>query len=241
LAAAVKIRRAPAYNNNGGHPTPRLKWRTHRAYEGGWNMLNEIGLTYGTDKSSLKHNYLVHYEKILAPWREQPFIMIEIGGFRGASLKMWREYFTNALILCFDIDPAVRAFAEDRIHVHIGDASDATFLNAALDQYDTPSFILDDGSHRWDHQIASFEMLFPRLAPGGLYIVEDTHTSFEPNYAGDSVFTVVEYMHKYIEFLQLRGPALAYRQQLMPARILEIAQTVESVTAMRRAMLIRKV
>lgn len=34
--------------------------------------------------------------------------------------------------------------------------------------------VIDDGSHRVDHQIASFEVLFPLLSDHGIYVVEDT-------------------------------------------------------------------
>ena len=38
--------------------------------------------------------------------------------------------------------------------------------------------VMDDGSHVATHQRVSFETLFPLLADGGLYLIEDTHTSY---------------------------------------------------------------
>lgn len=38
--------------------------------------------------------------------------------------------------------------------------------------------ILDDGSHRGNHIITSFRTLFPLLADGGLYAIEDMHDDF---------------------------------------------------------------
>lgn len=38
--------------------------------------------------------------------------------------------------------------------------------------------ILDDGSHISEHIITSFTTLFSELKPGGLYVIEDTQTSY---------------------------------------------------------------
>jgi hypothetical protein len=46
---------------------------------------------------------------------------------------------------------------------------DAEFAGEPLD------LVIDDASHRLEETRASFETLFPRLRPGGLYIVEDWH------------------------------------------------------------------
>ena len=38
--------------------------------------------------------------------------------------------------------------------------------------------VLDDGSHVASHQRISFDVLFKLLSEGGLYMVEDLHTSY---------------------------------------------------------------
>ena len=43
--------------------------------------------------------------------------------------------------------------------------------------------IIDDGSHLPSHQLLSLETLWPALAPGGLYIVEDVETSYWAQHA----------------------------------------------------------
>ena len=43
--------------------------------------------------------------------------------------------------------------------------------------------IIDDGSHLPSHQLLSLETLWPSLAPGGLYIVEDVETSYWAQHA----------------------------------------------------------
>ena len=46
--------------------------------------------------------------------------------------------------------------------------------------------IIDDGSHINEHVIDTFKLLFPKLNDGGIYVVEDTQTSYWKDYGGDS-------------------------------------------------------
>ncbi len=47
-----------------------------------------------------------------------------------------------------------------------------------------PDVVIDDGSHQSADIISSFETLFPTLAEGGLYVIEDLHCSYNPDYGG---------------------------------------------------------
>ena len=46
-----------------------------------------------------------------------------------------------------------------------------------------PDIIIDDGSHIEEHQIFTFGVLFPKLKPGGVYIVEDISSSVKSSAA----------------------------------------------------------
>lgn len=46
--------------------------------------------------------------------------------------------------------------------------------------------VIDDGSHRCAHVIASFEALFPHVTPDGIYAIEDLQTSYRETYGGSS-------------------------------------------------------
>jgi hypothetical protein len=134
--------------------------------------LNSLGILYGTDKSSLRHGYLSQYERLLSHFRENTFNLIEIGIHHGASLAVWHAYFPKATIVGVDIASVCRQYARGRIKVAIGSQADAAFLAELAAEY-PPTVVIDDGSHRPEHQIFSFEQLFPLLRPGGCYIVED--------------------------------------------------------------------
>jgi demethylmacrocin O-methyltransferase len=46
--------------------------------------------------------------------------------------------------------------------------------------------MIDDGSHLNEHVITPFRTLFPLLAEDGIYVIEDTQTSYWPKFGGDS-------------------------------------------------------
>jgi tetratricopeptide (TPR) repeat protein len=134
--------------------------------------LDLIGAMRGTNKSS--HGFLDHYERLFKEFRHMTFNMIEFGVERGESLATWQDYFDKATIIGVDIKESCRQFQRDRAIVQIGSQDDPGFLSDLARQY-PPHIIIDDASHFAHHIIFTFERLFPSLAPGGLYIVEDLH------------------------------------------------------------------
>jgi hypothetical protein len=136
--------------------------------------LDLLGIAEGTDKSSLAGDYLRHYEEILSHLRYDKFNLIEIGVFHGASVRLWPKFFTAATIIGVDVDPKCRAFEGERVKIEIGSQADPEFLHKLACRF-PPRIVIDDGSHRSDHNIFTFEHLFPAVVPGGYYIVEDLH------------------------------------------------------------------
>jgi len=151
--------------------------------------LDEIALSYGTDKSSLSHNYTKLYELYFEKIRSEGLKMLEIGIDKGYSLKSWKEYFPNAEITGIDIAD-LKQFEEDRVHVLQGDQSDQTFLKKVSDIQGPFDIIIDDGSHINSDMKASFECLFPLLKQGGLYVVEDLHACYwnKSHETGEPIF-----------------------------------------------------
>lgn len=44
--------------------------------------------------------------------------------------------------------------------------------------------VIDDGAHMLRHQAATFEEMYPAVAEDGVYLVEDLHTGYWPEYGG---------------------------------------------------------
>jgi hypothetical protein len=136
--------------------------------------LDLIGIREATDKSSLIGDYLRHYEKLFADLRDEPFNLIEIGVFHGASARTWEQFFSKARIVGVDINPHCRNYASERVTIEIGSQNDPSFLHHLATRY-PPRVIIDDGSHQSYDVIFTFERLFPALEPGGIYVIEDLH------------------------------------------------------------------
>ena len=138
--------------------------------------LNQIGTKCETDKSSQYHNYLKKYEFFLKNWRERANCILELGVYKGASLKMWSQYFQNATVYGVDIDEACKQYEDENIRIIIKDLGDEQNL-IELGKLN-PQIVIDDASHLWSHQIKALVHLLPALKSGGIYILEDLGTSF---------------------------------------------------------------
>lgn len=130
-------------------------------------------------------HYLPVYDQLLAHLQGQPVSFLEIGVYKGGSVRMWRDFFAEGSAVSFiDIDPACRALELPGTEIRIGDQTDAGFLGALGREKGPFDLIVDDGGHQMHQQIGSFRALWPHLKDGGLYVVEDTHTSYWPGFGG---------------------------------------------------------
>ncbi len=126
----------------------------------------------------LYHKYFDKYRTGISP--ENKLIIIEIGVQNGGSLIMWNKYFgkENCEIYGVDIDPRCKSLETENIHIFIGDQEDITFLEHLKANIPAPHIIIDDGGHFMKQQINTYKILFPYLRDGGMYLCEDTHTSY---------------------------------------------------------------
>jgi O-antigen biosynthesis protein len=139
---------------------------------------------YASDKWE---HYLPIYEAAFSKFiaRGQPIRLLEIGVQNGGSLQVWSKYLPqDSTVVGIDIDPAcVRLPMEANVSIRIGDAADPIALNNMLQDAEF-DVIIDDGSHHSDQVIATFEACFKRLRPGGIYVIEDLHCSYDASHGG---------------------------------------------------------
>ena len=147
---------------------------------------------YGTDKGS-PHGYDLVYEPLLRDRRESVQHVLEVGigtlspgapssmaGYAepwyspGGSLRAWRDYFPNAVIWGLDTQPDTQADHTfgDRIVTKLADSTDNAQVDAAVAGLSF-DLIIDDGLHTFEAQVATLRNLWPRVKPGGYYVVED--------------------------------------------------------------------
>lgn len=156
------------------------------------NDLTRLADRHGTDKGSRgrdPHHYTLLYDMLLSGRRRDLRHMIEIGLLRGGpevgidkdrptgdlpSVRMWLDYLPEAVVHGFDISD-FSFFRHPRFRFTRGDAGDAADLQRLAAGAERFEFVIDDGSHASFHQQQALLALWPRLAPGGLYVVEDLH------------------------------------------------------------------
>lgn len=154
------------------------------------NNLFELVEKYGTDKSL--SGYTRTYSRIFESIRTDVKAVLEIGigtlnpehpsTFQGntqhyshytpgGSLRVWRDYFSNAQVYGVDIAEDCM-FSENRITTFLFDSSNEMLCQNHLNslRFDV---IIDDGNHDPKYQMKTLKNLWARLNPGGIYVIED--------------------------------------------------------------------
>jgi len=139
--------------------------------------LTKIGRVFGTDKVDPSHTrnglaYTDVYERYLKEWRMRRFTLLELGVFRGDSLRMWNAFFPRATVVGLDLEPLAVERARE-FDVTVGSQADPVALQGILDRHPDIRLVVDDASHVTSLILASFRYLFPRLPRGSIYIIED--------------------------------------------------------------------
>jgi len=154
--------------------------------------LKMLATIYMTDKWNY-HWYVQHYEEHLKQNRRKQINLLEIGigGYDnprmgGNSLRMWSDFLPNGRVFGVDIFDK-SSHDRKRIKTFRGSQVDSAFLDMVVREIGRIDVIIDDGSHINEHILFTFQYLFPHLADGGVYIVEDAHTSYWSEFGGNEV------------------------------------------------------
>ena len=117
---------------------------------------------------------------------------------------MWKQYFgPNAKIFGIDINPHCKKLQEEQIEIFIGDQEDRGFLKALAEKIPRIDILIDDGGHTMKQQINTYEELFSYIDRNGVYLCEDLHTSYWPEWGGGykKRGTFIEYSKNFIDFI----------------------------------------
>lgn len=130
--------------------------------------------------------------KHFKPFKNKRIKLLEIGvgGYSnpklgGNSLIMWKKYFPFGRIFAVDLYKK-DVLKTNRIKIFQGSQVDKNFLEQVTSEIGLLDIIIDDGSHQQEHIIETFKLLFPKLKPGGVYVIEDLQTSYLEDFGGDS-------------------------------------------------------
>jgi SAM-dependent methyltransferase len=122
-------------------------------------------------------------------WRQ----VLELGLNHGGSAAFFTALLAPERLVSIDVSGPVRRFDEFRASHPLGRRITARYQTsqadaAALDRIlaeDLPGpldLVLDDASHDYELTRASFEILFPRIRPGGCYALEDWQWAHAPGF-----------------------------------------------------------
>lgn len=132
-------------------------------------------------------SYLPVYDRWFASYQDAPIRLLEVGVQNGGSLQIWAKYFANAKkIVGCDINPdcAQLTYDDARVGLVLGDVKAATVREKILAHSEMYDIIIDDGSHKNADIIKTFKYFYERLAPGGIYVIEDLHCSYWAKWHG---------------------------------------------------------
>jgi hypothetical protein len=149
-----------------------------------YEYLDKLAISYGTDKSSEFHNYTRVYAKYFPYFKTKPIRFLEIGIFKGGSVQLWEDYFPNAELHFVDMTKYFIQYFSKRSQYHFLDQANINVLKNFGQKFGQFDIIIDDGGHVMEQQINSFKVLFDFVKPGGMYVIEDLHTSYNKNYHG---------------------------------------------------------
>lgn len=135
------------------------------------NTPGEMVTTF-SDKGS-QHSYIEFYEQYFAPHREHASVL-EIGVMTGGSLLLWQEYFDTVWLTGIDLRAGFNQelpFQKEIVaRFHWGVDSTDSAQVPDLPEY---QFVIDDGAHDLQSQIATFRNYWHLVRPGGTYFIED--------------------------------------------------------------------
>lgn len=128
---------------------------------------------YGVLFSKIRYDVKNIFECGIGTTNQNIASNMSMTGKPGASLRMWRDYFTNAIIWGGDIDRDV-LFTEERINTGYIDQTSINSINeffygTGVNEFD----IIDDGLHTYEAAASLFDSSIQYLSLNGLYIIED--------------------------------------------------------------------
>lgn len=142
-------------------------------------MLEELFNKYGCDKAA-KHNYHTVYEPEFDTIRNETINILEVGVFKGDSVRAWLEFFPNATIYGIDVFTRVKpedidVLQHERVKWLKADSTNIAVRDQIKKAWPRIRFdiIIDDGLHTPDANAKTLHNLFPLMKKTGKFYVED--------------------------------------------------------------------
>ena len=120
------------------------------------------------------HGYSEIYEKYFLLKKNDHLNILEIGSFYGNAAAALYYYFKNSKIYSADIFPDLFRYSSERIeNFYVDSSSENSLKNKLISKNIFYDIIIEDASHSFKDQIISLFMLFKKVSPKGLFIIEE--------------------------------------------------------------------
>ena len=171
------------------------------------DTISQIENYFYNNNKNLIHkwdHYFEIYDRHFEKYKNKDVVLLEVGVSRGGSLQMWADYFgKGSKFFGIDIDPRCKEFENENTKIFIGSQSDRKFLEYVKKSIPPVDILIDDGGHYMNQQIILFEELFDYVKKNGVYLCEDTHSSYWLVFGGGYKRrgTFIEYSKNFIDML----------------------------------------
>ena len=171
------------------------------------DKISQIENYFYNNEKNLIHkwdHYFEIYDRHFKKYKNKDIVLLEVGVSRGGSLQMWSDYFgKGSKFFGIDVDPRCKEFENENTKIFIGSQSDREFLNYVKNNIPPVDILIDDGGHHMTQQIILFEELFGYVKKNGVYLCEDTHSSYWLVFGGGCKRrgTFIEYSKNFIDML----------------------------------------
>lgn len=149
----------------------------------------ELDPKYGTDKGGPKSYIDEYYENKFLNFRDKEITLVEIGVRSGASLCLWKNYFSKkAKIYGIDnlndknihnIPVNSEWIFGDNVEYIVGDGYDDTIRDKIIGNID---ILIDDGPHTFESHLKLLDKYIPKMKRGGVIIIEDISYDYNQLY-----------------------------------------------------------
>ena len=120
------------------------------------------------------HGYSKIYEKFFLERKNKHLNILELGSFYGNAAASLFFYFKNSKIYSADIYPDLFRYKSERIENFFIDSSNETSIKEKiLDKTINFDIVIEDAGHFFKDQIVSLFMIFKKIKPGGIFIIEE--------------------------------------------------------------------
>ena len=191
--------------------------------------------------------YLRVYEELASSF--SPRSLLELGIFQGGSYVFLDKLFKPRRMSAVDIgrkpvEPLLDYLSrsENRF-VHFGTSQcDGETLRKIVrgELADELDLVVDDASHTYEETKMSFELLFPLLSPGGIYVIEDWSWAHHPSYQSPDAALANRYALSNLLFEQIM--LLGSTSMISEIRVWKFLYLIHKAkTAVRRSDLSNRV